>query len=89
MRSILRLITILLCASPALASAQDRASARGPQVEAPAGDVIQLDELVVEGEIEKPNAFYILNRTRFGYEVLDLRTSFLPDVVDSVQGDPF
>jgi hypothetical protein len=30
-----------------------------------------------------------LNRSNLGYEVLDLRTSFLREVVRSVQRDPF
>ena len=44
---------------------------------------------VVEGRIQKPNAFYILNRSNLGYEVMDLRRSFLPDLVRTVQHDPF
>ena len=51
--------------------------------------VIQLEEITIEGRVQKPNAFYILNRSNIGYEVLDLRTSFLRDVVKSVQHDPF
>jgi hypothetical protein len=51
--------------------------------------VIQLEEITIEGRVQKPNAFYILNRSNLGYEVLDLRTSFLRDVVKSVQRDPF
>jgi hypothetical protein len=82
----LPLILALALAPLSTASAQDPA---GEGVPEPGDGVIQLEELVVEGEIEKPNAFYILNRTRFGYEVLDMRTSFLPDVVESVQGEPF
>jgi hypothetical protein len=83
--SLIRSLFVLAMAfaAPRVASAQE------PAEGAAEDGVIQLEELVVEGEIERPNAFYILNRTRFGYEVLDLRTSFLPDVVDSVQGDPF
>ena len=51
--------------------------------------VIQLEEIVIEGRVQKPNAFYILNRSNLGYEVLELRTSFLRDVVKSVQEEPF
>ncbi|HEX5659874.1 MAG TPA: hypothetical protein VFX59_21915 [Polyangiales bacterium] len=51
--------------------------------------VIQLEEITIEGRVQKPNAFYILNRSNLGYEVLDLRTSFLRDVVKSVQKEPF
>ena len=66
------------------ASAQDRGAAgkRKPKV-------IQLEEITIEGRVQKPNAFYILNRSNLGYEVLDLRTSFLRDVVRSVQSEPF
>jgi hypothetical protein len=69
---------------PKLARAQDRGAAgkRKPKV-------IQLEEITIEGRVQKPNAFYILNRSNIGYEVLDLRTSFLRDVVKSVQQEPF
>jgi hypothetical protein len=74
----------LALALAAGASAQDRGAAgkRKPKV-------IQLEEITIEGRVQKPNAFYILNRSNLGYEVLDLRTSFLRDVVRSVQRDPF
>lgn len=51
--------------------------------------VIQLDEIRIEGRVQKPNAFYILNRSSIGYEVLDLRTSFTREILRSVQHDPF
>jgi hypothetical protein len=51
--------------------------------------VIQLEEIVIEGRVQKPNAFYILNRSNLGYEVLELRTSFLREVVRSIQEEPF
>ncbi len=51
--------------------------------------VIQLEEIRIEGRVQKPNAFYILNRSNIGYEVLDLRTSFVRDIVRSVRRDPF
>ncbi len=51
--------------------------------------VIQLEEIVIEGRVQKPNAFYILNRSNLGYGVLELRTSFLREVVRSVQQEPF
>ncbi len=63
------------------ASAQERQQ-REPRV-------VTLDEIVIEGQVQKPNAFYILNRSNIGYEVMDLRTSFLQEIVRSVQGEPF
>ncbi|HJL16245.1 MAG TPA: hypothetical protein RMH99_11350 [Sandaracinaceae bacterium LLY-WYZ-13_1] len=71
----------LFALAPAVADAQ---SARGRQPR-----VIQLDEIRIEGRVQKPNAFYILNRSNLGYEVLDLRTSFVREVIRSVQDEPF
>lgn len=52
--------------------------------------VIQLDEIRIEGRVQKPNAFYILNRSNLGYEVEDLRANFmLRNVFRSVEGEPF
>ena len=85
------LAAVALLAVPALlvlfvgtssAEAQTRPARRGPRV-------IQLEEIRIEGRVQKPNAFYILNRSNLGYEVLDLRTSFLREVVRTVQRDPF
>ncbi len=65
----------------------DVGSAQEPKKRQPR--VIQLEEIVIEGRVQKPNAFYILNRSNLGYEVLELRTSFLREVVKSVQKEPF
>lgn len=51
--------------------------------------VIQLEEIKIEGRVQKPNAFYILNRSNIGYQVMELRTSFLQQVVRSVRNEPF
>jgi hypothetical protein len=68
-------------------SAQAQSSKAPPGRRAP--KVIQLEEIKIEGRVQKPNAFYILNRSNLGYEVLDLRTSFVRDIVRSVQAEPF
>lgn len=75
------LAALLAAALVAPASAQDKPK-RQPKV-------IQLEEIKIEGRVQKPNAFYILNRSNLGYEVMDLRTSFVRDVVRSVEGDSF
>lgn len=72
----------LVLLAPSDADAQSRRQGRQPRV-------IQLDEIRIEGRVQKPNAFYILNRSSIGYEVLDLRTSFTREVVRSVQREPF
>ena len=72
------ILTALALGSAAGASAQKRAP-----------KVIQLEEIKIEGRVQKPNAFYILNRSNIGYQVMELRTSFLPEVVRSVRDEPF
>jgi hypothetical protein len=76
----LALLAGLFFIAPPVADAQQ--GGRRPRV-------IQLDEIRIEGRVQKPNAFYILNRSNLGYEVMDLRTSFVREVVRSVQRDPF
>jgi hypothetical protein len=81
-----RLVPALLASAfvlvlPALLQAQNKPK-RTPKV-------IQLEEIKIEGRVQKPNAFYILNRSNLGYEVLDLRTSFVREIVHSVQSDTF
>lgn len=72
----------VLFASTSSAQAQGRPGRRAPRV-------IQLEEIRIEGRVQKPNVFMLLNRSNLGYEVLDLRTSFLREVVRTVQRDPF
>lgn len=64
------------------ASAQDKKRQRAPKV-------IELEEIKIEGRVQKPNAFYILNRSNIGYQVMELRTSFLQEIVRSVRHEPF
>jgi hypothetical protein len=71
----------LLWAVPGSAAAQAKAK-RAPKV-------IELEEIKIEGRVQKPNAFYILNRSSIGYEVMELRTSFVQEVVRAVRSDPF
>jgi hypothetical protein len=82
MRSLAAALLALVLLAHASAIAQARRAPRQPRV-------IQLDEIRIEGRVQKPNAFYILNRSSLGYEVLDLRTSFVREVIRSVQHEPF
>jgi len=51
--------------------------------------VIRLDAITVEGRIQKPQAFYILQRSNLNFEELNKTESFIPKVVKSVEKDPF
>lgn len=82
MRRLLLLGSFFAAAWISLPSSVDAQQRRQPRV-------IQLEEIRIEGRVQKPNAFYILNRSNLGYEVLDLRTSFVREIVRSVRRDPF
>jgi len=51
--------------------------------------VIRLDAITVEGRIQKPQAFYILQRSNLNFDDLNRTESFIPKVVKSVEKDPF
>ena len=51
--------------------------------------VIRLDALTVEGRIQKPQAFYILQRSNLNFEGLELKNSFVPKIIKSVDQAPF
>ncbi len=53
------------------------------------GTTIRLEEIRVEGRIQKPQAFYILPRSNLDYEALDRTRSFLPKIEESVEREPF
>lgn len=51
--------------------------------------VIRLEAIKVEGRIQKPQAFYILQRSNLNFEGLELKQSFIPKILESVQRAPF
>jgi hypothetical protein len=51
--------------------------------------VIRLDAITVEGHIQKPQAFYILQRSNLNFEELTHNESFIPKITKSVEQAPF
>lgn len=51
--------------------------------------VIRIAETKIEGRIQKPQAFYILQRSNLNFEGLALKNSFIPKIVESVDKAPF
>ena len=43
----------------------------------------------MEGRIQKPQAFYILQRSNLNFEELNKNESFVPKIVKSVEKEPF
>lgn len=50
---------------------------------------IVLGETKIEGRIQKPQAFYILQRSNLNFEGLELKNSFIPKIIKSVDKAPF
>lgn len=51
--------------------------------------VIRIAETRIEGRIQKPQAFYILQRSNLNFEGLELKNSFVPKIIKSVDRAPF
>ncbi len=75
--------------SPAPAPAKPSADKPSSPQSAGKKKVIRLEAITVEGRIQKPQAFYILQRSNLNFEELNRAESFLPKVVKSVEKDPF
>ncbi len=50
---------------------------------------ITLDEFVIEGNIQKPEAFFILPRTNLNFEDLERREDLKERIIKSVEQAPF
>jgi hypothetical protein len=95
----LALLALLGTAAPALA--QDAPGTTGPAPVPPAPKVskeartkggrkvIKLEAITVEGRIQKPQAFYILQRQNLNFDELNRTESFLNKILTSVERDPF
>lgn len=55
----------------------------------PKKKVIRLDAITVEGRIQKPQAFYILQRSTLNFDELNRAETFIPKVEKSVEKDAF
>ncbi len=51
--------------------------------------VIRLEETVIEGRVQKPNAFFINTRQGMVYEVMELRESFVSEIAKVVDSGDF
>jgi hypothetical protein len=47
------------------------------------------DGIVVEGRIQKPNAFYVLQRSSMDYDWEGLKQDFLPKILQAASHHPF
>jgi hypothetical protein len=87
-RPLLRLAAALSLALAAPALAADAAPSKDAKKPRPRR-VLKLEEMKVEGRIQKPQAMFLMPRARLDLSDLDRGESFLPLVTKAVEKDPF
>lgn len=80
-------LALALVSWPVSGAAQDEKD--GKKSGGQSSKTIELDQTVIEGRMEKPEAFYILQHSEPNYEVFEAEPSFLPELLQTVQKDPF
>lgn len=53
------------------------------------GGVIRLEETIIEGRVQKPNAFFINTRQALVYEGMALKESFVEEIAKAVEKGDF
>ncbi len=51
--------------------------------------VIELEAMVIEGKVAKPQVFYVLGRSRVQYENLKMQRVFVDRIVEGAKKNPF
>jgi hypothetical protein len=75
---------LTIIASPARAqSAADKKKAATPR------KILRLEEMKVEGRIQKPQAMFLMPRASMSYGDLDRAEPLLPKVTKAVEKEPF
>lgn len=83
MRSLLvALGALVLLASAAHAQEEPVRRQRAPRV-------IELEAMVIEGKVAKPQVFYVLGRSRVEYENLKLQRVFVDRIIQGAKKNPF
>jgi hypothetical protein len=80
--------------APGQAGAANTDGQQGPKVKVERGaggkTVYRITEAIrIEGKIQKPEAFYVLQKSSINYDWQDLKQDFVPKIVDSVSRAPF
>ena len=87
-----RLVAIAVSLVAGGAYAQEAAPAPKVKVERSASGqkIFRITEgIVVEGKIQKPNAFYVLQRSSMDYDWESLKQDFLPKILQAAGQHPF
>jgi hypothetical protein len=77
-------VLTIVVASPARAEGpQDAKKKAAPR------KILRLEEMKVEGRIQKPQAMFLMPRANLSYGDLDRSESFLPKVTGAAEKEPF
>lgn len=88
-------LALLVVASPAEAQPQQEpAAAPAPRVQVQRSSsgqrIVRIqDSFVIEGRVQKPNAFYVLQRSSIDYDWEALKQDFLPKILKATTEHPF
>jgi hypothetical protein len=74
---------LTIFAMPARAQSADRKKAETPR------KILRLEEMKVEGRIQKPQAMFLMPRASMSYGDLDRAEPFLTKVTKAVEKEPF
>jgi len=76
---------------PTVAFAQDAAAPKVKVERSASGQkIFRITEgIVVEGRIQKPNAFYVLQRSSMDYDWESLKQDFIPKILQATGRHPF
>jgi hypothetical protein len=90
-RVMTRTWTITVATLTALALVGSGAHAEEPvrKPRRPAPKVIELEAMVIEGKVAKPQVFYVLGRSRVLYENLKLQRVFVDRIIEGAKKNPF
>lgn len=70
-------------------AAEPRGGGGGDKVGKGKPKVIELEALVIEGKVAKPQVFYVLGRSRVQYENLKMQRVFVDKIVEDAKKNPF
>jgi hypothetical protein len=90
----MRRLALLATLGTLPALAQDAPPVAAPKVKversASGQKIFRITEgIVVEGKIQKPNAFYVLQRSSMDYDWESLKQDFLPKILQATGKHPF
>ncbi len=85
----LRILVALSAAMLTILAVPARAQNAADKKKAAPRKILRLEEMKVEGRIQKPQAMFLMPRANLNYGDLDRSESVLPKVTRAVEKEPF